>query len=132
MAGSRQSRADDGYGWVAPKPCGRWLWLGRAKAVRTMAMAGSRQRRADDDYGWVAPISHQRCAAYRTIGTERGLRPAGLRIRLRVCLVITDRQRCSDPQTETSYGPKRTFVHTYVGGERQIYHEKWDQRRNVR
>ena len=23
MAGSRQSRADDDYGWVAPKPCGR-------------------------------------------------------------------------------------------------------------
>ena len=50
-----QSRAGDDYSWVAPKPCGRWLWLGRAKAVRTMTMAGSRQSRADDDYGWVAP-----------------------------------------------------------------------------
>ena len=42
-----QSSADDGYGWVVPKPCGRWPWLGRAKAVRTMTMAGSRQSRAD-------------------------------------------------------------------------------------
>ena len=37
MAGSRQSRADDDYGWVAPKPCGRWLWLSRAKAVHERA-----------------------------------------------------------------------------------------------
>ena len=53
-----QSRADDGYGWVAPKPCGRIgreRRLCRVKAVRTMAMAGSRQSRADVDYGWVAP-----------------------------------------------------------------------------
>ena len=53
-----QSRADDGYGWVAPKPCGRIgreRRLCRVKAVRTLAMAGSRQSRADDDYGWVTP-----------------------------------------------------------------------------
>ena len=37
MAGSRQSRADDSYGWVAPKPCGRIgreRRLCRVKAVR--------------------------------------------------------------------------------------------------
>ena len=58
MAGSRQSHVDVSDGsesFAVSKPCGRWLRLGRAKAVRTLAMAGSRQSRADVGYGWVAP-----------------------------------------------------------------------------
>ena len=54
MAGSRQSRADvsDGSeGFAVSKPCGRWLWLGRAKAVRTVTMAGSRQSRVEERTG---------------------------------------------------------------------------------
>ena len=46
MAGSRQSRADVGYGWVAPKPCG---------LNETKAEALPCQSRADNGYGWVAP-----------------------------------------------------------------------------
>ena len=41
-----KSRADVGYGWVAPKPCGR---------NKTKAEALPCQSRADNGYGWVAP-----------------------------------------------------------------------------
>ena len=51
MPPSRADVSDGSEGFAVSKPCGRWLWLGRAKAVRTMAMAVSRQSRADERTG---------------------------------------------------------------------------------
>ena len=62
---------DDDYGWFSPKPCRRWLWLGRAKAVRAMTMAGSRQSRVDDGYGWVAP---KPCGRWIWLGRAKAVR----------------------------------------------------------
>ena len=47
MPPSRADVSDGSESFAVSKPCERWLWLDRAKAVRTMARAGSHQSRAD-------------------------------------------------------------------------------------
>ena len=76
---SRADVSDGSESFAVSKPCGRWLWL------------GSRQCRADvsdGNEGFVVSKPCGRIGRERrlcSVKAERGLRPVGLRIRLRVC-----------------------------------------------
>ena len=71
---SRADVSDGSEGFAVSEPCGRWLWLGRAKAVRTYrtgAKALPCQSRAEDGYGWVAP---KLCGRWLWLGRARAVR----------------------------------------------------------